>query len=139
MSYNDKWEDLAFYRIDHITNMKILDEEAYPLKKVPGFEKGIDYKELSSSRPYMYADKAENISFVADIRIVDQIVDWFGDNALIKQIKNDEGKVSVSVKVSPNAMENWALQYLEFVEITAPASFRERMKKVVSEGLEKYK
>ena len=139
MSYNDKWEDLTFYRIDHITNMKILDEKAYPLKKVPGFEKGIDYKELSSSRPYMYSDKAENISFTADIAIVDQIVDWFGDNAIIKQLKEDANKITVNVKASPNAMENWAMQYIEFVEITAPASLRKRIKKVVSEGIEKYR
>lgn len=139
MSYNDKWEDLAFYRIDHITNMQILDDKAHPLKKIPGFEKGIDYKELSTAKPYMYSDQSENISFIAEASIVDQIVDWFGDNAIIKQSKDDATKVIVNVKASPNAMENWALQYLSCVEITAPASLRNRIKKIVSEGLENYK
>lgn len=138
MAYNEYWGNMSFHRLDHITNMAITDEPATPIKKVPGYEKGIDYKRLATSMPYMFADELENIVFTADIDIVDQIVDWFGNEALIKKSADDDSKVVVSVKASPNAMEHWAMQYLNAVEITAPDSLRERIKTVLESGIEKY-
>lgn len=139
MAYNEYWGNMSFHRMDHITNMTITDKPATPIKKVPGYETGIDYKKLATSMPYMFADDLENIVFVADINIVDQIIDWFGNEALIKQSTDDDGKVIVSVKASPNAMEHWAMQYLGSVEITAPESLRERMRMSLESGLKKYK
>jgi predicted DNA-binding transcriptional regulator YafY len=43
-------------------------------------------------------------------------------------IPDAEGKVKVSLIASPNAMEHWALQYLNYVEVTKPESLRERIK-----------
>lgn len=38
--------------------------------------------------PYMYTDRPENIDFIADAGIVDQIIDWFGSD--IRIAKTDE-------------------------------------------------
>lgn len=139
MSYNDKWKSVTFYRIDHITNMRMVEESAYPLKKIPGYENGIDYNAFSSAKPYMFSDEPENIVFMADESIIDQIVDWFGEKALIQTSKEGEDKITVSVIASPNAMKLWALQYLNHVEIIAPKSLREQMRSVVENALKKYK
>lgn len=40
---------------------------------------------------------------------------------------------------SPNAMEYWAMQYLNYVEITSPAELRERIKNNLQKAEEKYK
>jgi predicted DNA-binding transcriptional regulator YafY len=50
-----------------------------------------------------------------------------------------KGKVSVSLFVSPLAMEHWALQYLNHVEVIKPESLRRRITESLSRGLEKYK
>ena len=121
---NEKWKNLGHYRIDHITDIRLTDEPATPLRSLPGHANGIDYKEYATSLPYMFTDKLESIEFLADPGIIDQIVDWFGDNARIEQSGD---KLKVSVKVSPMAMEYWAMQYLNFVEILSPASLRERI------------
>ena len=47
---------------------------------MPGYENGINYKELSSTMPYMYSDQPEHIDFISDEGIIDQIVDWFGND-----------------------------------------------------------
>ena len=87
--------------------------------------------------PYMYADEPERIDFVADAGIVDQIVDWFGPEVEMRETK-DPTKVHVTVRVSPNAMEHWAMQYINHVEILAPESFRSRIRGVLETGLAKY-
>ena len=137
MGYSDYWGHMTFHRLDHISNMRIYDKPATPITKVTGYENGIDYKQIASAMPYMYTDKPERIEFVVDKSIVDQVVDWFGKDIRMSSISDD--KVRVNLFASPNAMEHWALQYLNHVEITKPASLRERIKNSIQNGLEKYK
>lgn len=138
MAYSEYWGNMVFHRLDRITNMTITDKTATPLRSLPGYEKGINYKELSSTMPYMYTDKPEWIEFLADVLIIDQVIDWFGND--VKFVKdNDETKVKVILKASPNAMEHWAMQYINYVEITSPESLRERIKIVLCEGTERYR
>jgi predicted DNA-binding transcriptional regulator YafY len=86
----------------------------------------------------MYTDTPERIEFIADERIVDQIVVWFGLDIKMSSIPDNPGKVKVDLFASPNAMEHWALQYLNYVEVTKPESLRERIKESIQKGLEKY-
>lgn len=137
MAYSEYWHNMVFHRLDRITNMTIIDRKATPIKNVPGYENGINYKELSSTMPYMYSDQPEYIDFIADEGIIDQIVDWFGNDVRIMK-SNDEGKVRVSVKASPTAMEFWAMQYINHVEILSPEPLRIRMREVLNNGLKKY-
>lgn len=136
MAYSEQWERMVFHRLDRITNMEQTDRPAKKLQTIPGYEKGIDYKDLSSSRPYLYADKAERIGFVADVKIVDQIIDWFGKD--IKLEPMNEEKVNVSLLASPKAMEHWVMQYVDYVEVVSPESLRNRVKQMLREALQKY-
>ena len=132
---NEKWKNLGHYRLDRITGICLTDEPATPLRSLPGHEYGIDYREYATSLPYMFTDKPEMVEFLADSVIIDQIVDWFGDDARIKQSGD---KLKVSVKVSPMAMEYWAMQYLNFVEILSPKTLRERIAENLKSAKKKY-
>ncbi|MBQ1390529.1 MAG: WYL domain-containing protein, partial [Firmicutes bacterium] len=139
MAWSEYWGNMIFHRLDRITNMEITDQPATPLKSLPGYKNGIDYKELSSTMPYMYSDKPEMIEFLADTAIIDQIIDWFGTGVRFVKDKQDAEKVHVFLKASPFAMEHWAMQYLDHVEILTPASLRARMKEALTAGLAKYR
>ena len=137
MSYNEHFGNLAYYRVDHITNMTIEeDKAATPITNLKGFESGINYKVLATSLPYMYTDMVENVEFIAYKGITDQIVDWFGENIRITEL--DDKRITVSLKASPNAMEHWAMQYINYVEITKPAELRERIKENLQLAEKKY-
>lgn len=136
MSLNERWNNMTFFRVDHITNMTITDAALTPIRSVKGYESGINYQELSSTLPYMYTDRPEMIEFVADTGIIDQIVDWFGSGVTFQRL--NDGEVSVRLKASPMAMEHWAMQYINHVEIKKPDSLREKIKTNLQNGIAKY-
>ena len=138
MGYSSYWGNMTFHRLDRITNMRVYDKSATPITSVKGYENGIDFKQIASTMPYMYTDTPERIEFIADEYIVDQIFDWFGTDIRMSKIPDDDKKVKVELVASPNAMEHWALQYLNYVEVTKPESLREKIKKALIQASKKY-
>ena len=138
MGYSDYWGNMAFHRLDHISNMRIYDKPATPITSVKGYENGIDFKQIASTMPYMYTDTPERIEFIADTYVVDQIFDWFGKDIRMSKLPDDDKKVKVELFASLNAMEHWALQYLNYVEVTKPESLRERIKTSLENAIKKY-
>ena len=138
MGYSDYWGNMTFHRLDRISNMRIYDKSATPITSVKGYENGIDYKQIASTMPYMYTDTPERIEFIADEYVVDQIVDWFGKDIKMSTLPDNEKKVKVELFASPNAIENWALQYLNYVEVTKPESLRERIKESLEKAIKRY-
>lgn len=139
MAYSEYWGNMVFHRLDRITNMKLTEKKATDLQTIPGYKNGIDYKKLSSAMPYMFSDEPERIDFIADVGIVDQIIDWFGNDIRIAQNSENENQVKVSVVASPNAMEHWAMQYINYVEVTAPKAIRDRICESLQNGIAKYR
>ena len=135
MAYNEKWKHIAYYRLDRITEARIVDAEATPLKSIDGYQNGIDYKHFSTALPYMFADKPEPVEFLCDEWVIDHVMDWFGKDIIITPY---EDKFKIRVTVSPMAMEFWALQYMSAVEILSPASLREKIKSGLQEAIAKY-
>lgn len=139
MGYSSYWGNMAVHRLDRITNIRLYDKPAVPIKSVKGYERGIDFRQISSTMPYMYTDTPERIELVADEFIVDHIVDWFGKDVKMSQIPDREKKVKVVLFASPTAMEYWALQYLNYVEVVKPLPLREKIKTAITKANECYK
>lgn len=137
MAFSEYWKNITFYRLDHITNMTITDKKATPLRSVEGYKNGIDYKKLSTSMPYLYPGEITTVKFVAVSAIVDQIIEWFGKDIMITD--NGDETVTVSVKASPGAMEHWAMQYINHVEVLEPKELREAIKADLKAAEKKYK
>ena len=137
MAYSSYWGNMVFHRLDHISNIRLYDKPAQPLRELPGYESGIDYKRFSTAMPYMYTDEPERITFTAAVSIIDQVIDWFGKD-IILQKSEDPDKVSVALWASPNAMEHWALQYLNYVEVTGPDHLRQQIRQDLEKATEKY-
>ena len=96
---------------------------------------GINYKELST--PYMFSDRPVWTEFTVDEDLADQIIDWFGKNIRIDGYGDKQ--IKVTVKVSPSAMEHWALQYAGYVTVTSPRSLAESIKSRLQKAVEKNK
>ena len=138
MAHSTFWKNMVFHRLDKISNMSLCDRPVMPLRNVPGYENGIDYKKLSSRMPYMYTDAPERIQFLTEEWMADQVIDWFGTDITIDKIEDSE-KIQVTLYASPNAMEHWAMQYLNYVEVIAPEHLREKIIDNLNDAQNKYK
>lgn len=125
MGYSKYWGHMVYHRMDRITNMVLSDRLAVPIREVEGFADGINYRELSTAMPYMYAEPPVRVTFRTTAGLMDQIVDWFGREIAVQKGTNDT--IEVSVHAAPTAMLYWALQYADAVEILSPDSLRERI------------
>ena len=137
MGYSSYWGNLVYHRLDRISNISLYDQPAQPIRELPGYESGIDYKRFSTAMPYMYTDEPERITFTAAVSVIDQVIDWFGKDIILQKTE-DPDKVSVALWASPNAMEHWALQYLNYVEVTGPDHLRQRIRQDLEKATEKY-
>ena len=138
MAHSTFWKNMVFHRLDKISNMSLCDRPVMPLRNVPGYENGIDYKKLSSRMPYMYTDAPERIQFLTEEWMADQVIDWFGTDITIDKIDVSE-KIQVTLYASPHAMEHWAMQYLNYVEVIAPEHLREKIIDNLNDAQNKYK
>lgn len=136
MARDEYWKSMVYYRLDRITDMSLREEKLTPITSNPGFEHGINYKELATAFPYMYTDKPERVEFLADANIIDQIIDWFGKD--IRIIKDAENTLKVSVKVSQLAMEHWAMQYINYVKVVFPKSLVDKITENLQNAANKY-
>ena len=136
MALSEKYSGVSYYRLDRITNIQISNGDVTDIRTLEGYQSGINYRKLASSLPYMFSDMPEEVEFLANENIIDQVLDWFGFD--VKLSKQKDGRIKVSACVSPKAMGYWALQYVDSVEVISPLSLRQTIKESLKDGLKKY-
>ena len=137
MGRDERWKNLAYHRVDKITNIEIINESLIDIRTIKGYEHGIDYKELATQMPYFNSTfRPEIIEFYCDEGIVDQIVDWFGEDVLFNEENN---KIKVTIKSNPISTIYWLLQYIQYVEVIGPVSLKNRILKILKEGYQRNK
>ncbi len=132
----DYYDNLAYVRLDHISDIKELGSRVKPMKKVKGLERGLNLPKHMAEHIYMMYGETVNAKFKAPKSICDQVVDWFGLDFTVEQDLGDE--VIISVKVNERAMRFWAMQYGNYVEVLEPVPLREEIKNSIQAMGEKY-
>lgn len=135
MGYSPYWDHMVFHRLDRITNMQLSSWDAVPLREVKGYENGIDYKKLSTTMPYMFHDEPVQIVFEVTPDGVDPVVDWFGKDI---RMEESDGKITVTLWCSPNAMVYWGMQYADCVKVISPVSIRDRIHSILVQAVNNY-
>ena len=136
MMFDEVFDQVGYYRLDKITNITILDEDAKPLKQNKGFEKGINYKEISTALPYMYNDKPIPVTIKCRNYMMDTISDWFGTDFVVNRV--DDAHFTATIKASEKAMLYWVRQYNYKVEVISPESLRQKVIESLQKTLDKY-
>lgn len=85
----------------------------------------------------MFAGESVEVVMLAEKDLMTELVDWFGTDFRIMEDKDD--MLKIRVRVNPEAMRFWALQYGPSVEILQPIKLRNQLKEDIEKMSKKYK
>ena len=132
----DKYDDVSHYRLDRITNIKLLETPVKPKSKVLGLTNGLDLPQHMAEHIYMFSGPSEEVTFKARKDIITEIIDWFGKDV---EFSNETPEiVTAKVKVNLQSMHYWILQHAPSVKVLSPKSLVEQVKQDIREAVERY-
>ena len=132
----DKYDNVAHFRVDRITDIKILKEKVKPQKQVKGLENGIDLSKHVMEHIYMFSGESIRVKFKAKKYILSEIFDWFGKEVQFMDETDDE--VTCSVYVNEMSMRKWALQYALHIKVLSPQNLVDNIKEDLKAAMDKY-
>ena len=131
----DKYDDVSNYRLDRISDIKMLPTPLKSHSKVKGIENGLNLPRHMAEHVYMFTGRSIWVKFRAEKHLLNDLADWFSE-ADYSDITDDA--LTVSVKVNEKAMFYWAMQYSPYIEILEPFDLRKRVGTALREAAEKY-
>lgn len=132
----DKYDNVAHYRLDRITNIQLLDTPVKPKDKVKGLENGLDLPKHMAEHLYMFSGESIIVKFIAKRYIITEVIDWFGKDVKFSNATDDE--VTVTVKLNEMAMQLWALQYARHIRVISPQSLVYKIKEDINFAKKNY-
>ena len=133
----DKYDNVSHYRIDRMTDVRILDKKIKPMKNVPELAQGLNLPKHMAEHIYMFSGESADITMNVEKFLMDDLVDWFGCDFRILEEKDD--KLKIRVRMNPEAMRFWALQYGPYTEVLKPENLRKQLKDDVMKMARKYR
>ncbi len=133
----DRFDDIAHFRIDKMTDVRILDEKAKPMKQIPELKGGLNLPKHMAEHIYMFSGESIPVKLETTEDMMQDLVDWFGNDFRVEKIGG--GKIRARVICNASAMRYWALQYGPYVEVVEPKSLRKELKKDISDMMKKYR
>ena len=132
----DRYDNIANYRLDRITDIKLLQTPAKPMDKVRGLENGFALPKHMAEHIYMFTGESGIVTFRAKKYLINDIIDWFGGGVTFFDETDEE--VSVRVRVNFAAMRRWAMQYALHTKILSPEPLAEQVKNDIKKAMENY-
>ncbi len=131
----EKYNDLANYKIECISDLKILDEDIKKLNTLPGQE---NFKIDDYINEHIYMTHGNSVIAKLKLeseKVIGDIIDWYGENINVYQ---KDGAIYAELKVNEVALIYWALQYGEVIEIVCPEETRQKYKNMLTKISLKY-
>ncbi len=126
IAHNDEQNTLSNYRIDKITDIKILNIPVKPKSEISEFANGFNLPRHLAEHIYMFSGESIWVKFWTTDSMIDALIDWFGKD--FKILEKAENKILIKVKVNEKAIKVWTIQYGDKIEVVEPLSLREEIK-----------
>ena len=131
----DKYDNLANYRLDRITGIRLLDTPTKPKEQLED-GKMFSLPTHMAEHLYMFSGESVPVTFRMKKSILNDVIDWFGTE--ITFFDETEDEVTARVTVNWHAMRHWALQYCRHVKVLTPTDLAETVKHDLQGALENY-
>lgn len=129
-------DNISNYRIDRMTDIKILDNISRPIRELDGLEYGFNMPKHVAEHAYMFTDKVARVKLRVKKGIIGQVIDYFGTDFVVREETEDEAVIQL--RSSEQAMVFWAMQYGDYVEVLEPERIRDKVKDSIRLMAKKY-
>lgn len=137
LANNDKHDDLVHFRIDRMKKADISIHPVKPYQLVEGIKEGLDLPKHMAEHIYMFGGESGPVTFTAKKYLINDMIDWFGND--VRFLSETKDEITASVRVNYHAMKYWAMQYGYHVTVTSPPKLVEEIKNELTAAAEKYK
>jgi len=121
---------ISHFRLDRMTDVEQLEEHALAPPK------GVEFKEYIEKASAIYFGEEEPFTFRCRKEILRDVIDRFGPEVKIYNIT--EGTFDFTQRMVDKVGLFFALEYISRTEILSPEHARERMRRYVNDGMERY-
>ncbi len=135
VAHYPKHEGVSHFRVDKMTDIKILDEKSENIKSVAGVNFNIG--EYTKKLFNMYKGDTKTITLLCDESIISVVIDRFGDKVHLRKENENQYSVTVNAGISPTFF-SWVFMLGNKVKITAPQDVVEEYKKILIENIDNY-
>ena len=135
----DGYDDIAHYRVDRITDIKLRnDQHVRPFKELrDAYGQQFDLGRYMREHIYMFSSGSTGVRFRIAKWLVSDVVDLFGRN--VNFINETDTHVDVIVRVTEDAMFQFAKNYAPDVIILEPEKLANRLREEAERVVEAYK
>ena len=134
---NDRYDNLANYRLDKILNIEKLETPRKKNEAIPELKNGLSLPQHMAEHIYMFSGESTKVGFETTTAHMGDVVDWCGSDIRIEDLGED--RLRIFVMVNKDAMRHWVLQYGKAVKVVSPASFVQDIEEDIRELAKKYR
>ena len=118
VGWSEKHKKTVHFRIDRMAAPKLLDQERVPAPE------DLRLEDRSDRIFDMFDGPEETVTLRLRKELIGQVVDHFGENLQVKNIKENSMDITVKVHLSPT-FYGWLFQYVGEMTVTEPEYVRE--------------
>ncbi len=120
---NSKYDNLMHTRLDRMKSVEQLDLPVRPFSEVSVYQDKFDSADYAGKLFSMFSGKEQRVSMRCSNRILEEIIDRFGESIKINS-QNADSFVAEVVAVTGEGFVSWVLQYGSDIKIISPQELR---------------
>lgn len=121
---NEKYDNLMHLRLDRMKKVSCCEEKARHFSEVCDYKERFDTADYTLKTFNMFGGELCEIELSCNTRILEQVIDRFGDKIHIIGVENGRFGFRIKGLVS-EGLVGWIMEFGGDIEVVAPASLRE--------------
>ncbi len=124
---NPKYDNLMHTRLDRISNIVLLKNPSRHFSFVCDYKDHFDSADYSNKLFNMFSGEKADIQLLCDNRIIDEILERFGENVPMKTQGTDRFIVKATVDLS-EGLVSWIMQFGSEIQVLEPVELKTAVK-----------
>ena len=134
----DKYNNLVHLRIDRMKSVEEIDEKYRYFGEVSKYTDSFNVADYTQSLFDMFVGERQTVNLKCASRLLEQIVDRFGDSIFVSNVTENDFEINVECAVS-HGLCSWIAGFGDDIEVLSPQTLKDMMKERAQKILNLYK